>query len=1025
MGGTRTADDGSLAALAFRFPFRRYQQLALAWAASVAGTDEDDGRYHIVAPPGSGKTILGLELIRRFARPAVVLVPTSAIQQQWCAEVGLFLPQGADASEVVSGRADRLAPITVLTYQMVSTPASADEPLDGLARQRWCTELVDAGQVADRSAAVARLRTMRANNPAAFRRELARRHRRVKRELLRTGEADIVRFLHPNARRLLDRLVAAGTGTVVLDECHHLRDHWAVVVRHLLGRLDTPRTVGLTATLPDPDSPEEHENYHALLTDVDFQVPTPAVVKEGELAPYRDLVHFVAPTAREAAYLRDVQGAFEHALAEVTATPRFTGWLRAAVGADDPAAWAALLRADAPWAVAALRVAHDLGLEVDEALAVPVEADRPPTATDRAEVVASYGLQALKVSADPDDHRRLARLRRVLKPFGFVLTERGVRQSRTPGDLVLAYSDAKQRAAADILAREHADLGGRLRAVVVTDFERAGRAVACAGDALSADAGSARHTFRSLLARPELNALDPVLVTGSTLWVDADTADALTSRINSRLAELDLEATCRAEPAGDRLAEIHGQGPGWSSRTYVRLVTEAFEAGVTRCLVGTRGLLGEGWDALRLNTLIDLTSVTTAQSVQQLRGRSLRLDPSWPDKVAHNWDVVCVATAFDRGDRDLNRFTSRHAHFWGVVPLRRSRQLVADAAAGAAALSAGIGADEAGAPPRMRGAVVKGVAHVDPDLAWQLLLRPWKRVGYQAATSRSLRAIGDRAGSHRLWGVGEPYDNAERWVARLDPAGFRVRTAHTVTDTLRALLRALRTSLLGGLLLTAYAVLRLVASSAAGGGGADLLGPVGWVLAAGVTGTLAINAPAGWRIMRRLAAGQPPEAIAGDVGRALLVGLRDAGQVSPFLLPAHVRVAEQPDGTVEVLLEHAPQADSQTFVTALGQVLGPIEDPRYLILRDDRRLPATGLRWLWRLLRPLSRGDDGPAAYHPVPDVLGVNRDRAEAFAAAWARHVGGGRLVYTRSDDGWRVLLGARSRQRPTATCWAFQHWR
>lgn len=1022
MGVTR---EEVLSDLAFRFPFRRYQQLALDWVDATVGTDEDDGGYHIVAPPGAGKTILGLELIGRFARPALVLVPTTAIQQQWRDEVRLFVPDDVDLGAIVSTDHDRPAPITVLTYQVVSTTARADDALDELAWERWCRELVDARQVSDLASAEGRLGILRDNNPDAFRRELARRHRAVKRELLRSGDADIVRFLHPNARGLLDRLVEAGTGTVVLDECHHLLDHWAVVVRHLLGRLDQPRIVGLTATLPDPDTPEEHENYEALLTDIDFQVPTPAVVKEGELAPYRDLVRFVEPSPRESAYLDDVQGAFEEALADLTADVRFGDWLRTELGLDASARWSQLLREDAAWAVAGMRVAHDLGLPVAEDLAVPVEAERPPTGGDRAEVVARYGLRELKVSADPDDHERLAHLRRVLKPFGFVLTERGLRHSRSPGDLILAYSDAKQAAAADILEQERAALGERLRAVVVTDFERSGRAIARAGDALSADAGSARHTFRNLVGRPALRDLDPVLVTGSTLWVDADVADTMVARFRGRLSQLEADATCRAERHNRaRIAEIHGHGPDWSSSLYVQLVTAAYEAGVTRCLVGTRGLLGEGWDALRLNTLIDLTSVTTAQSVQQLRGRSLRLDPSWPRKVAHNWDVVCVAPRFDRGDRDLRRFTSRHTHFWGVVPLRRGEQLLGEALAGADALMSGRGADGLDLPGGARGEIVKGVAHVDPGLSWQLLTRPWERISFDRTSRRSDRAIGDRQDSYRMWGVGEPYENAERWVARLDADELAVRTAHTISDTLRSLLRAFRASLLGGLLLTLYAVLRVVGdATAAGASGRDLVTTVGWVLLAGFVGALALNARAGMRLVRRLAAGQEPEAIAGDVGRALLVGLREAGLVSPFLIPEHVRVAEQPDGTVEVLLEHAPTGDARTFVRALGQVLGPVEDPRYLIVRDDRRLPDTGPRWAWAVLRPLLPGE-GPAGYHPVPDGLGVNRERAEALAGAWARYVGGGRLVYTRSDEGWQVLLSARSRERPTATAWAFERW-
>ncbi|MCW2932153.1 MAG: box helicase, N-terminal, partial [Actinomycetia bacterium] len=60
-----------------------------------------------------------------------------------------------------------------------------------------------------------------------------------------------------------------------------------------------------------------------------------------------------------------------------------------------------------------------------------------------------------------------------------------------------------------------------------------------------------------------------------------------------------------------------------------------------RCLIGTWTLLGEGWDAPAVNVVIDLTAATTPTSVVQARGRALRLDDGWPQKVADNWAVIC------------------------------------------------------------------------------------------------------------------------------------------------------------------------------------------------------------------------------------------------------------------------------------------------------------------------------------------------------------------------------------------------
>ena len=42
-----------------------------------------DGHIHLVAAPGSGKTTLGIEFIRRNSNPALILVPTVTIRQQW------------------------------------------------------------------------------------------------------------------------------------------------------------------------------------------------------------------------------------------------------------------------------------------------------------------------------------------------------------------------------------------------------------------------------------------------------------------------------------------------------------------------------------------------------------------------------------------------------------------------------------------------------------------------------------------------------------------------------------------------------------------------------------------------------------------------------------------------------------------------------------------------------------------------------------------------------------------------------
>ncbi|MDP9068270.1 MAG: DEAD/DEAH box helicase family protein [Actinomycetota bacterium] len=1018
MGDESAADLATpLARLKFQYPFRKYQNMMLSLVEAGPG----DRRHHLVSPPGSGKTIVGLELIRRFGRPAVVFAPTTTIQEQWRAKVAMFLPGGESVDGLVSTDADDRAAINVFTYQLISVPGEADERLRELAEKLWIEELVRDDQTSDEAAAKVRLETLRTNNPEDFRREIGRRCVRLRRSSLREGAVDPTSVLHPNAISLIDDLVDAGVGTVVLDECHHLLDYWAIVLRSLIERIDEPDVVGLTATLPSPEDGNEYENYTSLLGDVDFEVPTPAVVKEGDLAPYRDLVFFVPPTSTEVEYLERVQDAFEVAIGSVTSSSSFEDWVSSLL-VDTPSSEDEV---DPPMIspvlfLAALRYLNSSGsLPRAE---IPSGAVEEMTLQDWAALLERFALDVLKTSPEESQQDLFKELKRTLRDFGFTLTERGLRSSRSPGDLVLSFSANKDRAAIEILAAEADELRDRLRAVVVTDFERMSSGVRELEGVLERDAGSAQRVFRSLITDERTNQLDPILVTGSVLLIDADHGQDLIDRFNQELEEQGFSAACRhQETDSAQIWQVVGEGRDWSSSAYVALVTRAFERGITRCLVGTRGILGEGWDALSLNTLIDLTSVTTATSVQQLRGRTIRKDPTWPEKVAHNWDVICVAQGFERGDIDLRRFRRRHDQYWGTVSVSGTKQVLVDAFEWFAGLESGVDADsEVGRlSPEDAGRVVKGVTHVDPELAYQLATRKFSKINFGKYTNRMLRAVNTREQTRSAWGVGDEYSNFTYSASRLDPSDLRIRTVFSLSQTLKKMLRSFRASLVMSLFLVAWVMLRLGLEGVLNFRNGVIL------LAIGVLIAFAFNVRAAYRIARRLIFEEPPDAILLDVGRAVLQGLKDPGLVSGNLSPDFVRVVRMPDGSLEVLLDYASPEDARVFIDSFREVFDPVLDQRYLIERSDQRLPTVWLMPFWLLLRRVVRSHTHPPALHPVPTVLSVRKELAEAYARHWARFVGGGELVYTRREPGRSLLIKARVQRRPRARSLAFEVWR
>ena len=114
--------------------------------------DNENKRLHIVAPPGSGKTVLGLyvwsDIIRK---PTLVLSPNSAIQAQWAARTSLFELDGKDDRISTSPHTPGL--LTSLTYQSLTLPIRGNQEIDVAAREIWAEKLIEEGEASDFSSA--------------------------------------------------------------------------------------------------------------------------------------------------------------------------------------------------------------------------------------------------------------------------------------------------------------------------------------------------------------------------------------------------------------------------------------------------------------------------------------------------------------------------------------------------------------------------------------------------------------------------------------------------------------------------------------------------------------------------------------------------------------------------------------------------------------------------------------------------------------------------------------------------------
>ena len=226
----------------FRGSFRDYQRRVLENADQYL----KDGKINIVAAPGSGKTVLGLELIRRLGSPCIILSPTTAIRQQWGERFkDLFLENKDDFDALFSSDLHNVKLLNSVTYQALYTamekvPSDGDDDAD-------CSDI-----------------------------------------------------------EIFKIMKAFGIKTVCLDEAHHLKNEWQKALEKFISALDKDvKIVSLTATPPYDSERAEWSRYMNVCGEIDEEIFVPELVGQNTLCPHQDYIYFSYPTEAETASFRE------------------------------------------------------------------------------------------------------------------------------------------------------------------------------------------------------------------------------------------------------------------------------------------------------------------------------------------------------------------------------------------------------------------------------------------------------------------------------------------------------------------------------------------------------------------------------------------------------------------------------------------------------------------------------------------------------------------------------------------------
>ncbi|MEO0788904.1 MAG: hypothetical protein AAFY36_09590, partial [Bacteroidota bacterium] len=222
---------------------------------------------------------------------------------------------------------------------------------------------------------------------------------------------------------------------------------------------------------------------------------------------------------------------------------------------------------------------------------------------------------------------------------------------------------SKLEAVTEIVKFESSHLGEDLRLVVLTDFVLDELLPTTEHDRSLLVKVGAVTIFEQL--RRALDAFDQkglCILTGSLIVIPREVESHL---LDLAYSDLQVQRVIKTKPLFENSDYVLVDKGTLDNKYSVRWVTDLFSQGLLRIIIGTKALLGEGWDAPHINSLILANRVGSFVSSNQMRGRAIRTLRDVPDKTANIWHPVTVFPGVAQGGKEVKKLKRRFKAFAG------------------------------------------------------------------------------------------------------------------------------------------------------------------------------------------------------------------------------------------------------------------------------------------------------------------------------------------------------------------------
>ncbi len=878
----------------FKYSWRRYQQRVV----DELKIHLEDKHLHVIAPPGSGKTVLGLEVALRINKPTLILAPTVAIKNQWIQRFCELFLQTDVKPDWISNNIKNPEFLTVTTYQALHAACTNSEIDEEPALDEDCEN---------------------------------------------ANEGNTFKVI--DVTKIVKQLKAQKVGTIVVDEAHHLKNEWWKSLTAIKDAIN-PVIVGLTATPPYDVSFVEWQRYITLNGPVDAEISVPELVVENDLCPHQDYIYLSKPTFEEKQQILEqrqkaikvfeelkndetlIQAVMNHPIYQ-TPTENLE-WIY-----SNLECYSSVLI----FLQACKKPISEIHLEVigDKKFKVPV------LTLEWLEILLNFYLFGDQGNFRLfEEHQE--RLTNKLIRNG-LLERKTVCLSHNPKvNKFLNTSLSKLKSIDEIVDIEYKTLKDDLRMVILTDYIRKEFLIQGAENRLELNKIGVLPIFEQLRRTNDRN-MKLAILSGTLVILPVSALVALKTHAQRFNIDNVLYSTLSYDP-GYVVIYISEK----LKHDIVHLVTRIFEEGEIHVLVGTKSLLGEGWDAPVINSLILASFVGSYVLSNQMRGRAIRTCRDNAEKTGNIWHLVCVDDSATDGGDDIQLLKRRFRGFVGISYN-----------------------DENG--------IENGISRLSlPGTFRDYDISRFNSNMVELAAKRNLLkmkwAEALKNGVVLTEEIKIPFPEEKEYKAV--KSMYYYKTIANLFAFLGSGLLAFGESMIQAL---GRSIRHMRTME-------DFLK---WLMAVGFVG-LIIFGRLFYKTFKLYFKYRDISKDIHQIGEALLGSLIKAGVIQTEYSKLKVQSSVDKFGAIYCHLEGGSTFEKSTFIKSLHEIIGLVDDPRYVIIRKSS------------FLKIISQRD-----YHSVPEIIGQNKKNAEYFSRQWSRFVGTCELVYTRTIEGRKILLKSR----------------